>query len=353
MPKSSDSIISGLEVNPEKDIIFSKPKVNSNGEKNIGILNAATKKSFNLSTPLMLTWGLNEKKPFDGKTGRTTYDFTLQFPNEQYSSEATTQFLKNLEAFEKHIKKSAVKNSLEWFGKEEITSEEVDSLWTPMVKYPKNPETGEFDYSRKPQIRVKVPLWNGKFDVEMYDPEQKLLFPNDNGLKLKDLITKGSQMASVLQCGGILLTSGRFGVTWRLFKAVIKPKESLKGKCHISLGKGDKKKLLGQPDSDEHVKEKEKVVVVVEDSDEEEEEKVVEDSDEEEEEKVVEDSDEEEEEKVVEDSNEEEEEEEAASPSAAVSKSHQHEIPKEKLEKEYQVLPSLMTEKKEHIVIKK
>jgi hypothetical protein len=130
--------------------------------------------------------------------------------------------------------------------------------------------SGEFDYSRQPQVRVKIPFWDGEFNVEIYDPDQKLLFPNENGVELKDLITKGSHMATVIQCGGVWVASGKFGVTWRLFQAVVKPKESLKGKCHIALGKEEKEKLLSQVESDEEVKEKEKVVIV-EDSEEEEE----------------------------------------------------------------------------------
>jgi len=271
--KATAAIISGLEVNPEKDVYFAKPKVNDKGGKNIGVLNAHTKKSFHLSTPLMLTWGLNENDPFDGKSGPKTYDFTLQFPNDEYASEATTTFLKNFKAFEQHIKDSAVENSRDWLGKAKMTSEVVDALWSPMVKYPKDQETGEFDYSRQPQVRVKVPFWDGEFNVEIYDPEQKLLFPNEAGVDLKDLITKGSQMATVLQCGGVWVASGKFGVTWRLFQAVVKPKESLKGKCHISLGKEDKEKLLAQTESDEDVREKlnDLKAVVVEDSDDEEE----------------------------------------------------------------------------------
>ena len=268
--KVTTAIISGLEVEPEKDVYFAKPKVNDKGGKNIGVLNAHTKKSFHLSTPLMLTWGLNENDPFDGKVGPKTYDFTLQFPNNEYSSEATTTFLENFKNLEKYIKKAAVENSREWLGKAKMTSEVVDALWSPMVKYPKDPETGEFDYTRQPQVRVKVPFWDGEFNVEIYDPDQKLLFPNPNGVELKDLVTKGSQMATVLQCGGVWVASGKFGVTWRLFQAVVKPKESLKGKCHILLGKEDKDKLLSQADSDEEVKQKEKTVVV-ENSDEEEE----------------------------------------------------------------------------------
>ena len=271
--KATAAIISGLEVNPEKDVYFAKPKVNDKGGKNIGVLNAHTKKSFHMSTPLMLTWGLNENEPFDGKSGPKTYDFTLQFPNEEYSSDATQKFLKNFKALEQFIKDSAVENSRDWLGKAKMTAEVVDALWSPMVKYPKDQESGEFDYSRQPQVRVKVPFWDGEFNVEIYDPDQKLLFPNENGVELKDLITKGSQMATVLQCGGVWVASGKFGLTLRLFQAVVKPKESLKGKCHIALAKEEKEKLLSESDPVEEDKEKEKVVAVV-DSDEEEEEEV-------------------------------------------------------------------------------
>lgn len=271
--KATAAIISGLEVKPEKDVYFAKPKVNDKGGKNIGVLNAHTKKSFHMSTPIMLTWGLNENEPFDGKSGPKTYDFTLQFPNEEYSSDATQKFLKNFKALEQFIKDSAVENSRDWLGKAKMTAEVVDALWSPMVKYPKDQVTGEFDYSRQPQVRVKVPFWDGEFNVEIYDPDQKLLFPNENGVELKDLITKGGQMATVLQCGGVWVASGKFGVTWRLFQAVVKPKESLKGKCHIALAKEEKEKLLSESDPVEDDKEKEKVVAVV-DSDEEEEEDV-------------------------------------------------------------------------------
>ena len=43
----------------------------------VGILNAKTNKGVYLSTPLMLTWGVNEF--VDGKTGSKSYDFALKF----------------------------------------------------------------------------------------------------------------------------------------------------------------------------------------------------------------------------------------------------------------------------------
>ena len=82
------SIVSGVEFNSSSDYFYTKPKVNPNGRKSVGILNTSSKKSLYISTPLMLTWGVNEYK--DEKTGKVqSYDMALQFPNNEYKYEET------------------------------------------------------------------------------------------------------------------------------------------------------------------------------------------------------------------------------------------------------------------------
>jgi hypothetical protein len=65
-------------------------------------------------------------------------------------------------------------------------------------------------------------------------------------LSPKDLIAKGSHIAVSIQCGGIWFANGKFGVTWKLFQAIVKPKMSLKGKCHIKLDDDEKTKIVSQ-----------------------------------------------------------------------------------------------------------
>ena len=36
-----------------------------------------------------------------------------------------------------------------------------------MLKYPKNPDTGEPDTDRSPTLRVKIPCWDQKFNIEV------------------------------------------------------------------------------------------------------------------------------------------------------------------------------------------
>ena len=277
------SIVNGIAFNPDSTVLYTKPKINNNGGKSIGILNSDTKKGLYLSTPLMLTWGLNKWE--DEATGKKSFDISLQFPTTEYQTQETTEFLKNLSKLEKKLKADAISNSKEWLNKNKVSEEVVDALWSPMLKYPKDKDSGDFDYSRSPSLRVKIPYWDGVFNTEVFDINQKTLFPNDDSVDLGDLITKGSNIATVIQSGGLWFANGKFGTTWKLFQCVVKPKETLRGKCHISLSSDDKEKLLAsQVDNDEDDDaEVTKTLTLVDDSDEEN----VEEEEEEEEEVVA------------------------------------------------------------------
>ena len=238
-------IINATTFNPAKDIKYAKPKANPQGGKMISIYNSHTNKSLFLSSPLMLTWGVSEF--VDDKTGKKSYNASLQFPGSGYETEATTKFLKAMEQFEKKVKTDALENCKEWFGKDKskMSDAVIDALFNPMLKYPKDKVSGEPDMTRSPTISLKVPYYEGKFNVEIYDTEQRLLFPCDDTPELGpvELIPKGSNVAVVLQCGGLYVINGKFGVTWKLFQAVSKPRANLRGRCMISLSSDDKSAL--------------------------------------------------------------------------------------------------------------
>ena len=237
---SSKTILSGVDFIPSSDIKYSKPKVDARGGKSIGILNAVCNTATYISTPLMLTWGINEF--VDDKTGRVSYDMALQFPNEEYAKADTTKFLKNMIILENKIKKDAIINAKEWFGKPKMSEDAIDALWTPMLKYPKDKNTLEPDTTRAPTLKIKIPYWEGEWKTELYNIDQQVIFPDPDGSSVtpKDLIAKGSHIAVVLQCGGIWFANGKFGVTWKLLQGVVKPRETIKGKCHILLSNEDK-----------------------------------------------------------------------------------------------------------------
>lgn len=260
--------INAAAFNPAKHIRYTKPKVNKSGGKSVGILNSATNKQLMLSTPLMLTWGV--QKFVDEKTGKESYDMALQFPNSDYATEQTSAFLKNIEAFEAKIKQSAVENSKDWLNKAKMSEEVVDALFHPMLKYPKDKNTQEPDYTRPPSLKVKLDFYDEQFNCEIYDLKQKMLFPlPESTASPSELIVKASNVATVIVCGGLWFANGKFGCTWKLDQAVVKPRLSHKGRCLINLSSEDTERLQSQQLADEEVTET--ALVLAEDSDVEEE----------------------------------------------------------------------------------
>lgn len=246
---TSKTILSGADFNPNSDIKYSKPKVDARGSKSVGILNAGSNSATYISTPLMLSWGISDYE------GNERYDMALQFPNNEYATTDTTNFMNNMIEFENKIKSDAIIHAKEWFGKAKMSEDAIDALWTPMLKYPKDKNTLEPDTSRSPTLKVKVPYWDGEWKVELYNVNQEAIFPDPDGGSLtpKDLIAKGTHVALVLQCGGLWFANGKFGVTWKLFQGVVKPRATMRGKCHIQLSSDDKEKIVKQtiPDEDD------------------------------------------------------------------------------------------------------
>lgn len=245
---NSKPILSGADFSPSSDIKYSKPKVDTRGGKSVGILNSMSNTATYISTPLMITWGISDYE------GNERYDMSLQFPNQEYSTQSTNNFMNNMIELENKIKSDASKNAKEWFGKAKMSEDAIDALWTPMLKYPKNKETLEPDTSRAPTLKVKIPYWEGEWKVELYNTDKETIFPDPTGvseLTPKDIISKGTHVAVVLQCGGLWFANGKFGVTWRLFQGIVKPKASLRGKCHIELSLDEKEVMDNQINSDE------------------------------------------------------------------------------------------------------
>ena len=270
---------------------YMQPRVSDRGAKSVNIVSTQLSRALHLQTPPMMTWGIsdytNEHGESDGK-----FSMNLNFPNSDYEKPQTTAFLKKFKEFEEKILDDAVKYSEAWFG-EEMSREVAKHTFFPCLKYPKDKNTKKFDYTRSPAIKLRVPCYNGKWNVQVYDINKmdEPLFPNDNpNLTPIDFVPKQSNVACVIQCGGLWFGGKGWGITWRLVQAVVKPHqvESIFSKCHIELPKDEMEAIENQASaavtttSEVAVEEEETVETEVADSDEEEEEE------EEEEDEVVE-----------------------------------------------------------------
>ena len=218
-------------------IRYMQPKINDRGGKSINVISTQTNRSLHISTPLMMTWGISDF--VDEKTGESDgkFSMSLVFPNDDYKTAGSSVFLERLKSFENQILDDAVKYSEAWFG-EDLSREVVKHNFFPFLKYAKDKLTKKIDPTKSPSIRARVPNYNNKWGVEVYDTTSNLLFPCDNeNMTPMDFVPKKSQVATVLQCGGLWFGGKGWGVTWKVNQCVVKPQEviSVYGKCHIQL----------------------------------------------------------------------------------------------------------------------
>jgi len=193
----------------------------------------------------MMTWGISDF--VDEKTGESDgkFSMSLNFPNKDYSNPVMDEFLAKMKAFENQILDDAVKNSEAWFG-EEMSREVLKHTFFPFLKYSKDKTTKKIDLTKPPSMRAKVPNYNNRWAIEIYDTKQQQIFPCDNeNMTPMDFIPKQSNVACVLNCGGLWFGGKGWGLTWKLVQCVVKPREvvSVYGRCHIQLSMDDISKM--------------------------------------------------------------------------------------------------------------
>lgn len=241
MSKPSTPVVLPVSDWTPSSIKYMPPKVNDRGGKSINIISTQSNRSLHIATPLMMTWGISDY--VDEKTGESDGKFTmsLNFPNADYETAASKEFLEKMTAFENQILDDMVKNSEAWLG-EQMSREVVKHTFFPSLKYSKDKTTKKIDLTKPPSLRVKVPNYGGRWAVEIYDTTSNKIFPCENeNLSPIDFIPKKSNVACVVQCSGIWFGGKAMGVTWKLVQCVVKPQAvvSVFGRCHIQLSEDE------------------------------------------------------------------------------------------------------------------
>ena len=230
-------IVNASDFSPATQMIYGKPNINKKGGKSINILNSTTKKWLTLHTPMMMTYGVNQRVNDDGTIN---YDMSLQFPRDEFSNKETQGLKTMMMEMEEKIIQDAFANSRDWFGKKYSSIDVLRELWSPMLKFPKNKDDGSTDTTRPPTLKVKLPIYkrDGKDDIkfDLFDTKSRSIFPNEEGQTPDELVQKGANVWCVITSGGIWFANGKFGVTWKLNQAVVKPPDTFeKGKCYVPV----------------------------------------------------------------------------------------------------------------------
>ena len=211
----------------------------------------------------MFTWGVNER--VDETTGRVSYDMSLSFTSKD-EGDPVGDYYHKLKHLQEKVLDDAVTNSKLWFGKAKMSREVAEAMMYPILKFPKDKNTGEPDMERPATVKLKLQYWDEKFNVELYNMDRTPLFgPNVETDKTPlDLVPAHSHVKGLMQCSGVWFAGGRFGVTWRFVQGQVEQPVRIKGFCMMSDSDDDddepKLALQVSTEDEEDVKPKKKIV---------------------------------------------------------------------------------------------
>jgi len=250
--------LSPSEVNLD-GITFTEPKENKYGSKSASLKHNGTQ--LRLKLPKM-------PMPF-GLSKYNTLDISFR---EKDDNEEVNEFLEFLNSLDEKMVESACENSFAWFKKKKMTTEIVEALWKPSLRYSTDRETGEPLTKYAPRFSVRLPIYGERVGFKLFNAsgeEYKStdpIFEGDLSSNLSSLMTAKSSVEMTVRCSSLWLRSGQFGLTWEATHVTIYPNEE--GLDTYVFNDDDDRAVIIE-DSDED--EEEEVEVEVEEEEEEEE----------------------------------------------------------------------------------
>ena len=225
MSSPQEMIIKMKDFDATTDVNYNEPRLNARGGKNVGIKSGSGQKLV-LQVPLTMTWGANEM--VDESSGRRSY--SINFALDKKSNTYTA-----MKAFEEKVIADAATNSKKWFGQSNMSAEVIKALFYPVLKFPKDKQSGEIDYERDPTLKVKLPYWDDKFTMELYDMESNLIFNKDDqeDMDIMKELPQRSHVACLIECGGVWFAAGRCGVTWKFLQGKRRKPVKIEGFCML------------------------------------------------------------------------------------------------------------------------
>jgi hypothetical protein len=179
-------------------------------------------KKFGMQTPEMIApFGVN--KWDNNGAGPIKYDISLSFGKSDSRNEEQEKMLKFFEDMDKLIVETAFKNCVKWFRTNHKSIDVVEALYSPMVKYPKDPLTLEKTDKYPPTVKLNISHKEGVITVPVYNVQAE---------KIPDILelpnkAKGSVIEAIIQFGSIWFAGGKFGCAPRVIQLQVTPKISM------------------------------------------------------------------------------------------------------------------------------
>lgn len=205
------------------ELLYSKVNKNNYNGKFVYLNYLKPKNNPILRVPEMgMPYGLSIYRPNDNQNADPKVSASFSFSGRE-ENKKINDFYRACEAFDEAIIEQGVKNSKEWFGSKK-SREVVREFYSPMLKH--HPE-GKY----APTFKVKLPRRNEKFNCEFYNEDRE--FVELNLENMEQYFNQGTQCSMLIKAWQVWFAAGKFGVSWEIVQAVVKPSSKLSGVCLI------------------------------------------------------------------------------------------------------------------------
>lgn len=173
-----------------------------------------------LQTPEMVApFGLSK---FETDKGVPKYSIDLSFKDRE-KRKGLQAFYDNMLKLNDVMIQQGLENSMSWFRKKHNTTDVVEALFNPTIKFPKDKMTGEITDKYPPTFKISLPVnKEGQFTCDVYNNNCELI-------DLKDIDVKGANVTAIIRCMGVWLAGGKFGITWKVVQLRVVQSNVIKG----------------------------------------------------------------------------------------------------------------------------
>ncbi len=192
--------------------------------------------------PLTLPYGMNV---FD-KAGPIKYSMDLSLRG--YQDDENVKAVYNMfSALDEWMIDQGVKNSKAWF-KADLNRDVVKAFYTPMVKVAKDADGNPKPYPPTIKINLRKDRNDSdKWEVKVYERVEGDVRKVDD-VPLEDLLVKGAQITTLIQCTSIWFAGSKFGLSWKANQIRMeKVPDSIRGYAFIDDSPAGGKSVAPQP----------------------------------------------------------------------------------------------------------
>jgi len=228
---------------------FGEPQSNSHGGKSLKIGYSQEGKLLIQAPPMYIPWDISkEEMKSDAPTSKDAktvvspsgvkYSMQLSFrgmDGTDVNAKRLSSFHNMIHQLDNLLVETASINSLTWLKMKTAPKPVVEALVNSTIKVSKDAVTQEPDGKYPDTIKVRIPYYvkDDRLGCAFFDKDGKQLVD----MSVLSRLRRGTQVACILECGGVYFSNGKFGMTWSLYQCAIKSESSSripKGICLIT-----------------------------------------------------------------------------------------------------------------------